>query len=129
MMTKASSRHSRWHNGISLGLCWIDDAHHPPFSLLLWSLFGVLVAFILTGVIVAVWRHPCYLCHCHRHRPRALFAPTTVALATIIITLAAVAAWFSLLSLPFGVIVIGHGIGGKVIPAKMVQLAESQLLE
>jgi hypothetical protein len=25
--------------------------------------------------------------------------------------------------------VIGHGIGGKVIPAKMVQLAESQLLE
>jgi hypothetical protein len=26
-------------------------------------------------------------------------------------------------------IVIGHGIGGKVIPAKMAQLAESQLLE
>jgi hypothetical protein len=25
--------------------------------------------------------------------------------------------------------VIGHGIGGKVIPAKMVQLTESQLLE
>jgi hypothetical protein len=25
--------------------------------------------------------------------------------------------------------VIGHGIGGKVIPAKMVQLAKSQLLE
>ncbi len=25
--------------------------------------------------------------------------------------------------------VIGHGIGGKVIPAKMVQLAESQSLE
>ncbi len=25
--------------------------------------------------------------------------------------------------------VIGHGIGGKVIPAKMAQLAESQLLE
>ncbi len=28
---------------------------------------------------------------------------------------------------PMGV--IGHGIGGKVIPAKMAQLAESQLLE
>ncbi len=27
------------------------------------------------------------------------------------------------------VTVIGHGIGGKVIPAKMAQLAESQLLE
>jgi hypothetical protein len=26
-------------------------------------------------------------------------------------------------------IVIGHGIGGKIIPAKMVQLAESQSLE
>jgi hypothetical protein len=25
--------------------------------------------------------------------------------------------------------VIGHGIGGKVIPAKMAQLAESQSLE
>ncbi len=25
--------------------------------------------------------------------------------------------------------VIGHGIGGKVIPAKMAQLAENQLLE
>jgi hypothetical protein len=25
--------------------------------------------------------------------------------------------------------VIGHGIGGKHIPAKMAQLAESQLLE
>jgi hypothetical protein len=28
-----------------------------------------------------------------------------------------------------GAVVIGHGIGGKVTPAKMVQLAESQLLE
>jgi hypothetical protein len=26
-------------------------------------------------------------------------------------------------------LVIGHGIGGKVIPAKMMQLAESQSLE
>jgi hypothetical protein len=26
-------------------------------------------------------------------------------------------------------LVIGHGIGGKVIPAKMAQLVESQLLE
>ncbi len=33
------------------------------------------------------------------------------------------------LALAIRVGVIGHGIGGKVIPAKMAQLAESQLLE
>jgi hypothetical protein len=36
---------------------------------------------------------------------------------------------FTLISLVMGESVIGHGIGGKVIPAKMAQLAESQLLE
>jgi hypothetical protein len=36
---------------------------------------------------------------------------------------------FILIASVMGESVIGHGIGGKVIPAKMVQLAESQLLE
>jgi hypothetical protein len=36
---------------------------------------------------------------------------------------------FSLIASVVGESVIGHGIGGKVIPAKMVQLPESQLLE
>jgi hypothetical protein len=35
----------------------------------------------------------------------ALFAPITVALATVVVTLAAVTAWFLLSSLPFGIIV------------------------
>jgi hypothetical protein len=36
---------------------------------------------------------------------------------------------FTLIASVVGESVIGHGIGRKVIPAKMVQLAESQLLE
>jgi hypothetical protein len=48
-------------------LCWINDAHRPPLSLLLSSsLFGVLGAFIATGGIVAVWHHCHHHCHC-RH--------------------------------------------------------------
>ena len=36
---------------------------------------------------------------------------------------------FTLIASVVGESVIGHGIGGKVIPAKMAQLAKSQLLE
>jgi hypothetical protein len=36
---------------------------------------------------------------------------------------------FTLIASVMGESVIGHSIGGKVIPAKMVRLAESQLLE
>jgi hypothetical protein len=36
---------------------------------------------------------------------------------------------FTLIASVVGESVVGHGIGGKVIPAKMVQLAESQSLE
>ncbi len=36
---------------------------------------------------------------------------------------------FTLIASVVGKSVICHGIGGKVIPAKMVRLAESQLLE
>ena len=36
---------------------------------------------------------------------------------------------FTLIASVVGESVIGHGIGGKVIPAKMARLAESQLLE
>jgi hypothetical protein len=36
---------------------------------------------------------------------------------------------FTLIASVMGESVIGHGIGGKVIPAKMARLAESQLLE
>jgi hypothetical protein len=36
---------------------------------------------------------------------------------------------FTLIASVVGESVIGHGIGGKVIPAKMAQLAESQSLE
>jgi len=36
---------------------------------------------------------------------------------------------FTLIASVVGDSVIGHGIGGKHIPAKMTQLAESQLLE
>ncbi len=68
MMTKASSRRGRRHNGGVLGLCWIDDGHRPPLSLLLSSLFGSLVAFVTIGGIVAVWCHHCHRCHCRRCR-------------------------------------------------------------
>jgi hypothetical protein len=36
---------------------------------------------------------------------------------------------FTLIASVMGESVIGHGIDGKVIPAKMARLAESQLLE
>jgi hypothetical protein len=36
---------------------------------------------------------------------------------------------FTLIALVVGESVIGHGIGGKVIPAKMARLAESQSLD
>jgi hypothetical protein len=36
---------------------------------------------------------------------------------------------FTLIASVIGESVIGHGIGGKVIPAKMARLAESQSLE
>jgi hypothetical protein len=36
---------------------------------------------------------------------------------------------FTLIASVMGESVIGHGIGGKVIPAKMARLAESQSLE
>jgi hypothetical protein len=36
---------------------------------------------------------------------------------------------FTLIASVMGESVIGHGIGRKVIPAKMAQLTESQLLE
>jgi hypothetical protein len=36
---------------------------------------------------------------------------------------------FTLMASVVGESVMGNGIGGKVIPAKMVQLAESQLLD
>jgi hypothetical protein len=36
---------------------------------------------------------------------------------------------FTLITSVVGESVIGHGIGGKVIPAKMARLAESQSLE
>jgi hypothetical protein len=36
---------------------------------------------------------------------------------------------FTLIASVVGESVIGHGIGGKVIPVKMAQLAESQSLE
>jgi hypothetical protein len=36
---------------------------------------------------------------------------------------------FTLLASVVGESVIGHGIGGKVIPAKMARLVESQSLE
>ncbi len=79
MMAKASLRRSRWHNGGILGVCWIDDGHCPPLSLLSSSSFGVLVAFVTTGGIVAIWFHCCHhsqcrRCHhrccCRRHRHR-----------------------------------------------------------
>jgi hypothetical protein len=57
MMMKSSSRCGRWRNGGILGLCWIDDGHFPPLSLLSLSLFGILVAFVTIGSIVAVWCH------------------------------------------------------------------------
>jgi hypothetical protein len=37
--------------------------------------------------------------------------------------------YFTLIASVMGESVIGHSIGGKVIPAKMAQLAESQSLE
>ncbi len=106
MMIKGSSRRGRRCNGGVLGLCWIDDDHRPPLSLLLASLFGVLVAFVTTGGIVAVWCHRCHRCHCRSCHRRCccrhhyivavtLFDPVTVALATVVATLAVVAAWFS----------------------------------
>ncbi len=55
MMMKASLRHGRQRNDGVLGLCWIDDGHCPPLSLLSLSLFGVLVAFSHH------WRHCCCL--------------------------------------------------------------------
>ncbi len=66
MMTKASSWRGCWRNGGVLGLCWIDDGHRPPLSLLPSSLFGVLVAFVITGGIIAVWCHCCHCCHYRR---------------------------------------------------------------
>jgi hypothetical protein len=36
---------------------------------------------------------------------------------------------FTLIASVVGESILGHGIGGKVIPAKMVQLVESQSLE
>jgi hypothetical protein len=64
IMTKASLRRGRRCNGSILGLCWIDDGHRPPLSLLSSSSFGVLVAFVTTGGIIAVWCHCCHRCHC-----------------------------------------------------------------
>jgi hypothetical protein len=64
MMTKASSRHGHQHNDGVLGLCWIDDGHRPPLSLLSSSSFGVLVAFGTTGGVVAVWCHRPHRCNC-----------------------------------------------------------------
>jgi hypothetical protein len=104
-MKKASLRRGRWRDRSVLGFCWINNTHCPPLFLLSLSLFGVLVAFVATGGIVAVWRHCPHLCHCHRHCCCTLFAPITIALATVVITLAASAAWFLLSSLPFGVII------------------------
>ncbi len=66
MMTKASLWHGCWRNGGVLGLCWINDGHRPPLFLLSSSSFGVLVAFVPTGGIVAVWCHCCHCCHCCR---------------------------------------------------------------
>jgi hypothetical protein len=125
MMKKASSRRGRWRDGSILGLCWIDDAHCPPLSLLSLSSFGVLFAFVATDSIVAVWHHRCNFRHRHRHcrrrhhrrcchRCHCLFVPITIALATVVITLAAIAAWFLLSSLPFGVIVAGVTIAAVV---------------
>jgi hypothetical protein len=78
-------------------------------TLLSLSLFGVLVAFVATGGIVAVWRrhrhrhHHCHQRHHHRcHRP---FFPVTISLAAIVVTLGFIAAWFSLSSSQFGVII------------------------
>ncbi len=70
MMTKASSRRGRQRNRGILGLCWINDGHRPLLSLLSSSLFGVLVAFVTTGGIVAVWCHRRHRCHCRRCRRR-----------------------------------------------------------
>ncbi len=106
MMTQVSSRCGRRRNGGVLDLCWIDDGHRPPLSLLSSSSFGVSVAFVTTGGIIAVWCHHRHRCHCCRcchcrccrrrcHIAVAHFDPVTVALATVIVTLAAVAAWFS----------------------------------
>ncbi len=67
MMKKASLQRGRQRNGSILGLCWINNAHHPLLSLLLLSSFGVLVAFVATGGIVAIWHHCHHLHHCH-HR-------------------------------------------------------------
>ncbi len=68
-----------WHSGENNvpnrnSLCCIDDAPHPPLSVLSSSLFGVLVAFIAIGIIIAVWNHCCCPCHC-RHRCRHPFCP------------------------------------------------------
>ncbi len=71
MMTKASLWRSPWRNGSVLGLCWINDGHRPSLSLLSWSSFGVLIAFVTTGGIVAVWchrHHRCHCCRCHHRR-------------------------------------------------------------
>ncbi len=70
MMTKVSLRCGQRCIGGILGLCWIDDGHCPPLSLLSLSLFGVLVVFVTTGGIVAVWCHCCHCCHCCRCRHR-----------------------------------------------------------
>jgi hypothetical protein len=91
-------------------LCWIDDAHHPPLSLLSSyhlvsslplsplmssSLFGIIVAIVAIVASVTVVAIVAV----------ALFAPVTISLATIVVTLAVVAAWFLTSLLPFGVIV------------------------
>ena len=68
MMMKTSSRRGCRCNGGVLGLCWIDDGHRPLLSLLSLSLFGVLVAFVTTGGIIAVWCHCRHRCHCRRCR-------------------------------------------------------------
>jgi hypothetical protein len=57
MMKKTSLQRGHWRDGGVVGICWIDDAHRPPLSLLVSSLFGVLIAFVATGGIVTVWRH------------------------------------------------------------------------
>ncbi len=90
MMMKASLRRGRQCNGSVLGLCWIDDG---PLSLLSLSSFGILIASVTTGGIVAVWCHRCHRCHCRRSLPllpllpSSLFSPSLPSLPLPFLTL------------------------------------------
>ncbi len=125
MMKKASSRHGRWRNGGVLGTTMPSTAiasagltmpiilHYlcchrhrlvsslPSLPLAASLLFGVIVAIFPIATVIAIVTVVAVIAII----AIALFAPVTFALATVVVTLAAVPTWFLLSSLPFGVIV------------------------